>query len=340
MAAPRRLKEGVGGPGFGVVETAARAIERYRMFPGGGSVVVAVSGGPDSTCLLDVLDRLSSTFDLALAVAHVDHGLSPSSADVAARVAHSAAARGFEAHVVRAPDLSGPNLHARARAFRYGFFDTIAAKEGARWVATGHTLDDRVETTLARLVHGAATEGLAGLPPAEERRMRPLVGLRRRETRAYCDERSLDFFDDPANADPRFERATIRDELVAAVEQRWGDGAVRAMASSAEHLLEDAAILRSLANDHYGRLAVPSEGAIRFDRATLEGLARGLRRRLLERAVGRMRDRSGGIESALDALDRGAKPGARFALGAGAEIVFSKEQVTVLTDRVEDVKDA
>ena len=148
--------------------------------------------------------------------------------------------------------IEGPNLHARARDFRYRFFETVATETGATRIVTGHTLDDRVETTLARLVHGAGTSGLAGIPPVEGKRVRPLLGSRRNETREYCIECGLDFYEDPANEDDRFERSAIRSRVVPAIEERWGDGAIRSIAQSSERLREDAAALSQLAERLYG----------------------------------------------------------------------------------------
>ena len=317
----------LGGPGYPLVESALGAIERHRMLAGGETVVVAVSGGPDSACLLDVLARLSDRLGLTLHVAHVDHGLNDSSEEVAAGVTTRAAEAGYDAHVVRAPDLSGPNLQARAREFRYGFFGIVAEQVGAARIATGHTLDDRVETTMARLIHGGGTGALAGIKPVEGNRIRPLIESRRAETRAYCEEVGLVFHDDPANRDPRFERAAVRDRVIAVIEERWGEGAVRAMATSAARLLEDAGALDAVAGRLYADLAGDGEGAVSFPRPAFEGLPRAVRRRLLERAVGRVRDRSGGIDETLDALERGGQPGARFAVAGGGEIVVDKDSL-------------
>jgi tRNA(Ile)-lysidine synthase len=320
----------LGGPGFAVVEKARDAIEHYRMLQPDERVLVAVSGGPDSTCLLDVLARLSGRGGYVLAVAHVDHGLSPGSEAVAAAVSTSVAEAGFEAHVIRAPDLQGPNLHARARAFRYAFFETIAETWGATRIATGHTLDDRVETTLARLIHGAGTDGLAGLPPVEGKRIRPLVGLRRSETRDYCAESSLQYHDDPSNYDDRFERVLVRKEIVAAIESRWGEGAVRAMSVSADRLREDSLALRQLGDRVYEQVARPTLLGIELDLALMAEAPRAFRRRILERAVGRVRDRSGGIDAVLDALESDPLPrGARFSVASGIEIEVGQERVIV-----------
>lgn len=325
---PRRWTV-AGGPGFRFAETVAGTVARWGMLSGGETVIVGVSGGPDSVCLLDVLARLRA--GLTLIVAHVDHGLSADSERVSKEVARAAAAAGFDVHVARATGLKGSNLHERARDFRYSFFESLAAQEGASLIATGHTLDDRVETTLARLVHGAGTEGLAGIPPTHDMRVRPLIEVRRAETRAYCEEAGLPYIDDPANLDDRFDRASIRKLLVDAIEDRWGDGAVRAMAKSIEKLREDAAALGSQMDLLYRGMANDgSEGEVFFKLEDITALPRALRRRLLERAVGRVRDRGAGIDEVLDGLERAdRKPGARFDLAGGTVVTLERERLVV-----------
>jgi tRNA(Ile)-lysidine synthase len=320
----------LGGPGFDLVEKAVATIRRYDMLAGGEKVLVALSGGPDSTCLFDVLRRLSDRFDLTLEVGHIDHGLSEGSDAVAGRVAGEAAEAGFEVHLVRAPDLSGPNLHARAREFRYAFLETVARGVGADRIATGHTLDDRVETLLARLLHGAPPEVLAGIPPRDDLRIRPLLDVRRWESRRYCEQTGLAFTDDPGNLDDRFERVRVRERLVSAIDETWGDGAVRAIARAAEHLRVDTSALNALADRLYGELAEATPDGIRLDRPGLEAMPRALRRRLLEKAVGRVRDRSGGIEAALNALDSGpSSRGTKFSVASGLEIEVRDSDVLV-----------
>ena len=278
-------------------------------------------------CLLHVLGRLGA--DLTLAVAHVDHGLSDSSEETSAMVARWAAEAGYDVHVARAKDLEGPNLHARARAFRYSFFETIARDIGAQKIVTGHTLDDRVETTLARLIHGAGPEGLAGIHPVMGNRVRPLIEVRRAQTRAYCTEVGIPFVDDPSNEDPRFDRGSVRALIVRPIEDRWGEGAVRAMASSSELLREDAVALADQASLLYEGMVDQEEDAQMLNLESLLGLPRALRRRIIEHAVGRLRDRSGAIDAVLDALERDHKPGAAFDLPGGATIVIEREHVVV-----------
>ena len=328
MVEPGRIGGSLGGPGFDVVEAARDAIERYSMLVDDEDVLVAVSGGPDSMCLVDVLTRLGVERGFTLSVAHVDHGLSEGSEDIANRVAKLGAEAGLDVHIARAHDLAGPNLHARAREFRYAFFETIARDIGAAKIATGHTLDDRVETLLARLIHGAAPEGLASIPPASGMRIRPLIGVRRGATRDYCLDRGLPFHNDPANSDERFDRASVRSLVLGPIEERWGDGAIRAIASSAELLREDSDALSALADRVYPGLAGQDEETTTLDRKAMLEMPRALQRRVLERAVGRVRDRSGGIEAVLDALGLDVRRRS-FSVAGGVQISIEGDEVRV-----------
>lgn len=321
------------------MERVKRSVERYRLVERGDTVLVGVSGGPDSICMFDVLARLGGTFDLSLAVAHVDHGLGADSAEVASRVASEAAEGGFEAHVVRAPDLAGPNLQERARNFRLGFLSTVAQRIGAARIATGHTLDDRVETTLARLIHGAGTDGLAGLRPADGSRVRPLIEVRRAETRAYCEMLGLAFYDDPANHELRFERVAVREEVLLAITDRWGAGAMAAVARSCERLAEDSDALGGIADRLYPRIATSAESGVQLATPDLVKLPRGLRRRLLEQAVGRVRDRSGGIEAVLDRLEDDTGAPSSFAVAKGIKVGVSSDAVVVSRDQMSGAMD-
>ncbi len=312
------------------MQRAGETLSRHRMVDFEETVVVGVSGGADSTCLLDVLARVP--LGLKLVVAHVDHGLSEGSEATAARVAAEASTAGYDVHVARAGDLAGPNLQARARDFRYEFFGIVAQRTHATKIATGHTLDDRVETTLARLVHGGGTDLLAGIAPVNGNRIHPVIDIRRNETRSYCEATQLGFTDDPANEDERFERSFVRHKLLPLIEGRWHEGAIRAMAGSAQRLHEDSSALNFLAERLFGEISISRAEGVALDRDSMLAMPRALRRRMFERAVGRVRDRAGGIEAALDELEGpfGSPPASkRFAVASGIEILIEPQQVMV-----------
>ena len=169
-------------------------------FPSPGTTVdCAVSGGPDSLALL----VLAVEAGLIVTAWHVDHGLRPGSDAEGDRVAVVADSLGAVAVSVTAMVGDGPNLEARAREARLD-----ALPDG---VLTGHTADDQAETVLLNLLRGSGVHGSAGIGDPGRR---PLLGLRRSETRALCVACGLEPLDDPMNDDPRFVRNRIRNEVL------------------------------------------------------------------------------------------------------------------------------
>ena len=182
-------------------------IQEHNLVGSGDCLLVAVSGGPDSTCLLHILVRLKDKLGIRLHVAHLDHQLrgAESRAD-AQYVAEMAQRLGVPATIekqdVRAYQKRHRlSLEEAAREVRYRFLADTAGTTGASRVAVGHTLDDQVETILMHLVRGTGTRGLGGLRPCTVRRLppdgkrlivvRPLLGLYRQETTDYCQSHHL-----------------------------------------------------------------------------------------------------------------------------------------------------
>ena len=194
------------------------ARERVLLSPG-DHVLVACSGGPDSTALLHVLHRLRNELGITLCAASIDHGLRPESAAEVRQVGELAESLGvpFVAARVEVP-TEGASIQARARELRYRVLHEIAASQSATCIAVGHTQDDQAETVLARILRGAGIRGLGGI---EARRadgvVRPLIDCRREAVRAYAIERDVPFVDDPSNHQRAFERVRIRHEVLPAL---------------------------------------------------------------------------------------------------------------------------
>ena len=231
---------------------------RRRAWPERGRrVIVAVSGGADSTALLLAFGELigSGRLDLDVTAAHFNHGLRGEASGEDARwVAELARTLGFES-VVGGADVRAragrENLEQAARRARYGFLHEAALAGGACAVLTAHTLDDQAETILLRLMRGSGAEGLTGMRPErplvegreEVKLLRPLVAwARRADTEGYCRERDFSFRLDEMNEDDRFARVRVRKRLLPLVET-FNPRAVEALARTAELLSDDAAAL-------------------------------------------------------------------------------------------------
>lgn len=199
-------------------------------------MVCAVSGGADSLALL----ALAVAAGLDATAVHVDHGIRTGSADEATVVNEAAARLGarFETRTVAVEP--GPNLEARARTARYR-----ALPEG---VLTGHTADDLAETMLVNLLRGAGLDGLAPMRTGD-RVGRPLLGLRRRETRALCRAVGLAVVEDPSNDDRRFTRNRVRHELLPLLADISGRDPVPILVRQSELLGAEASLLDRWAAD-------------------------------------------------------------------------------------------
>lgn len=174
-----------------------------------GTAVVAVSGGPDSVALLDLLSRSRPAHRLEIIVAHADHGIHPASAAVAATVRALAASCGWPCEVGEL-HLGPGASETTAREARYRWLHDVAGRHHAAAILTAHQADDQAETVLMRLLAGSGPAGLAGMAPRAGLIVRPLLPFRREELAQYVHERGLACWDDPANTDPAHLRSWLR----------------------------------------------------------------------------------------------------------------------------------
>ena len=216
----------------------ARALDVDAVLRRGETVVVACSGGPDSSVLLDALARLAAPRGLRLVVAHVDHGLRAASAAEAEVVAALAAERRLAFHPLRVTVAPGGSPQGRARTARHAALAEVAASTGATAVALGHTADDQAETVLMRALRGATPRGLRAIAPRSGQRAHPLLRVWRAEVEAYCTERGLEPVRDPSNGDPRHLRTRVREEVLPLLESVF-PGARRRLTVLADRVAAD-----------------------------------------------------------------------------------------------------
>jgi tRNA(Ile)-lysidine synthase len=263
-------------------------------------VVVAVSGGSDSVCLLSVLAELSREYDLTLHVAHLDHLFrGKESADEALFVADLAEKLGVPATIgkIDVPAFCrerGLSSQEGARTARYGFFSRVVEATGASRIATGHTADDQAETFLMRLLRGAGVSGLSGIPPVRENIIRPLIEVTRQEVLEHVKEAGLAFVTDPSNAQPLYTRNRLRQDVLPVLRQ-FNPRVVETLASEASLLRdEDEAVetvLSALSSDVISR----GKDGILFKREKFNALPKAFRRRLFRKAAALAGEESSGL---------------------------------------------
>jgi len=266
-----------------------QTIQRYRMLEPGQLVVVALSGGPDSTALLHALRALGRWH---VALAHLDHGMREESTQEAAFVERVARDLGLPLYLRRVevrPKGEGPE--EAARRARYRFLEEARAHFGAQRVALGHTADDQAETVLLRLVRGSGLRGLGGMPPVRVPFVRPLIEVTRGEVEAFLRQIGAPCVRDRSNLDLRFFRNRIRQRVLPELRQ-LNPRVVEAICRTAELLREEEVQLEELAR-HAAQGLRLAEG--RWDLAGLRGLSPALRLRVLRMALAEVRGDLRGI---------------------------------------------
>jgi tRNA(Ile)-lysidine synthase len=280
-------------------------------------LVTMLSGGRDSVCLLDVAVALRTAGSVR--ALHVNYGLRGAESDADER--HCAAlceALGVELEVVRASRAQGEvgNLQAWARDVRYGAVIELAEREDAL-VAAGHTASDQVETILYRLAASPGRRALLGMRAVEGRLVRPLLGVTREQTGAYCEARGLRWREDASNDSGAYARGRVRHGLGAAL---------RAVHPAAEaNVLRTAELLREETELLDGLVADTLAGGRSIEIARLGQLEPALARlvvvRLAEQAAGTYVPQAGDRVQEILALGRrGAAGGGRLEVHVGGNV--------------------
>jgi len=277
----------------GLLHKVERTIESHQMILPGEKVLVAVSGGIDSTVLLHLLHILSQEQDYSLHVAHLDHMLRGEESqrdadfvrDYSAQLGVEATTRAIS--VKEAAAQGADSLQEEARKVRYAFLREVAQEVGAHRIATGHTLSDQAETVLLNMLRGAGTRGLRGIPPVREGRfVRPLIETSRKEIERYARLHRIPFVTDSSNLKATYLRNRIRLRLLPLLHQEYNPHLSEILASTASILKEEEDLLHSLT---LGRL--PSillqrrEGEVAISIPTLLKEPIALQRRILIEAA-------------------------------------------------------
>jgi tRNA(Ile)-lysidine synthase len=309
-----------------LIERFQHSLERLGLH--GKSAVVAVSGGPDSVALLDLLVQSAGIHELRLIVAHFDHGIHPDSSVIADQVAQLAGSSGLPFEVGRG--RLGPHAgEGEARSRRYAWLEAVRTRVGADVILTAHHAEDQAETVFMRFLAGSGPAGLAGMSPISGCLVRPLLQIHRIELTAYLRKRGLSAWMDPANADRRHLRSWIRTEVLPGLHQRvphLGEHLARVAGQAARDRAAWNAVLELLPE-----LDVRVEnGAISVAASALEGYDSALAQSVVLAAARRVGCQLGPsrIGRIFDLLEHGSS-GASVPLGSGwsGELSFGRLRI-------------
>ena len=321
-----------------VLERVTRTARDHEMFRPGDTVLVACSGGPDSTCLLYSTQFLRRLFKVRVEVFHFDHRLRPGS-EKDAQYTRRLAARlklPFHERVAEDRPRKGDSVEAWATVARMNAANGVRESIGARMVAEGHTLDDQAETVLLNLIRGGGLEAVTGIWPGggDSGLAQPLIDVEREEVEAFCRALHLRPRRDPTNRDPRHLRNAIRLEVFPAIERATGREINRPIARSAGLLQEDRMELYASAIHSMKQVVSGPRNALRFDAMALRSLPKAIASRVVRLALYNIAETDRAVPSTREAVEAvldlaEGRPGRRRDLPNGLKARRDREYVSV-----------
>ena len=264
-----------------------KTVARYGLLERGDKILVACSGGADSSALLSALLELREEYGLRIAVAHFNHRLRRAADQDERFVIRMAQKLGLPVYV-RREDIRafaakhGLNIEEAGRERRYKFLRETAGRVGVSRIATAHTLTDQAETVLMRILRGTGPTGLGGIAPCIDGLViRPLIEVKRREVEAYLRVRRIPYREDETNRDLRYQRNRVRRRLIPYLERNFEPKIVSHLGRLAEISREEEQVWAQHIKARARRAIFLKKGKIFFDAGRLSSLSPALGRRLV-----------------------------------------------------------
>jgi tRNA(Ile)-lysidine synthase len=270
-----------------------RLLKVRALLPKGDVLILAVSGGQDSICLLKLLTDLQPKWNWRLYAVHCDHRWREDSAENAQFVQQLCLDWEIPCQVVTAEEP--PGTEAEARHWRYQVFARLAFEKQCLRIATGHTATDRAETLLYNLIRGSGADGLQALgwerPLSETaphiKVVRPLLDWTRQDTANFCGLFNLPFWEDSTNQDPSYTRNRLRLQVMPQLKQHFNPNVETTLAQTAELLTADVDLLEQLAQELYAAVVYPPTPTTpwQIQRQGLRDAPLALQRRVIRRVL-------------------------------------------------------
>lgn len=314
----------------GLINKVTASIKKHSMLSGGETVLIGLSGGPDSVCLFHVLNSLRDRYDLGLHAIYIDHGLRPGETEQEKEFCRNLCDTFNVPFITKSVDVKSHakehklNIQDAARQLRYAIYHETSYDIQAHKIALGHTADDQAETLLMRLFRGAGPTGLAGIPPVRKNIIRPLIEVPRREIEGFLDGQKIDFVIDSSNLKKDYLRNKIRLSLIPIIKE-FNQDIIETLSKTASIFRDEERYFEIIVTKTLMKLiSRKTDTRIELFFAPFEIMDKVLIRRVLRRAIDETRSLSGisfiHIEDIIELIKHG-KPGDRLYLPGGIRVI-------------------
>lgn len=234
-------------------------VTKYKLVEDGDKIVLGVSGGPDSICMLDILHKVSKKINFKIVVAHINHGLRENAILDEKFVEEFCNQRDIEffvkhADVAKESKEQKRGLEETGRIVRYDFFDEISEKVGGNKIAIAHNENDNVETVIMNLLRGTGIRGLVGMEKKTKKYIRPLIETKRFEIEAYLAQNNIIARHDESNDENIYTRNKIRNLVLPYIEKEFNPNIVTAFSRLSEIAKEQEEYLDRVTCESYKKI--------------------------------------------------------------------------------------
>jgi len=332
------------------IEKILTTIKKHEMITAGDRIVVGVSGGPDSICLLNVLNELKDRLSIKLYVVHINHCIRGETADQDEQFVKDFACRlGLSVYseklmIIQMAKSKKISIEEAGRIARYNCFEEYLKELDANKIAVGHNMNDSVETFLFNLVRGTGIEGLKGIEPVRGNIIRPLIETGRDEIEVYCKEEGLVPRIDETNADFAFTRNRIRNGLIPYVKQNFNPNIIETLNRTADIINDENQVTSVLSESYYNECLINSDKSlIEMDLKKFNMLHDAVKKRIIRLAVEKLKGNTKAvekihIEQAID-LAQKAKTGTVYRFNKGIEVRIKYGNLVIMKEKFGDKKD-
>jgi len=262
--------------------------KRFDLWEKKSKIIVGVSGGPDSVCLLDILNKLKDKYNFEILVAHINYGLRGRDSVEDERFVKILTKRfelKFKKFKTSSFKIDDSNLESKLREIRFDFFEKIRKENNFDVVAIAHNQDDQAETVLMKMIRGAGLQGLGGIRPRNEKIIRPLLNTNRKEILNYLKENNLNYRIDSTNRDTKFFRNKIRHQLIPYLEKGYNPIIKKTLAKLAENISDDYDLITENAKKIIKQICSINKSKVEFSVQEIKKLHISLQKQVLRQSI-------------------------------------------------------
>ena len=287
----------------GLIDSVCKTIEKHDMINHGDRVVIGVSGGPDSLCLLHILKQLKEELGIELFIAHVNHCLRGVEANLDEEFVIQYAGQLNLSVYTKSVNIKEyaknhkMTLEEAGREVRYSFFEDVSKEVRANKIVVAHNLNDHIETFLFNLIRGSGMEGLKGIEPIRGNIIRPLIEVDRSNIEIYCQENRLNPRMDASNSETIYTRNQIRLGLIPYLKEEFNVNIVKSLNRASQLIYDENSFLCGIAEKYYAEcLLEEGKDIIKLSIKKFNQLHIAMKRRIIRMIIEKLKDELRAVE--------------------------------------------